>query len=59
MQGTQEALVKANELLSYYSQFLPEDYFNYDSEEEHDEGWNFKDTDLEQFASKSINAITG
>lgn len=54
MQGTQDALSKANELLSHYSQYLPEDY-NYDS----DEDYGYSDQDLEQFASKSLSAISG
>jgi hypothetical protein len=28
MACTNDALAKANELLSFYSQYLPEDYFN-------------------------------
>ncbi len=34
VQSTQESLVKANELLSHYSQYLPDDYFNDDSDED-------------------------
>ena len=32
--STQESLAKANELLSHYSQFLPDDYFNGESDED-------------------------
>ncbi len=31
--NTQDALTKANELLSFYSQYLPEDYFDDDSDD--------------------------
>ena len=36
MACSQDALVKANELLSFYSQYLPEDYFNSEEDESFD-----------------------
>ena len=58
MQATQESLVKANELLSHYSQYLPDDYFNYEDDESDQMGLDTH-KDLEMFASKSLSAISG
>ena len=55
MACSQDALVKANELLSFYSQYLPEDYFN----DEEDESFDATQQEFEQFANKSLSAISG
>lgn len=60
MQQCQDSLNKANELLSHYSQYLPEDYFAYDSDDTSSQGYGVDgEQDLEQFASKSLSAISG
>ena len=62
IQSTQESLVKANELLSHYSQYLPDDYFNAESDEEDIDGslqMDQSQKELEIFASKSLSAISG
>ena len=60
VQSTQVSLVKANELLSHYSQYLPDDYFNAESDEEDMDGsMDQSQKELEIFASKSLSAISG
>ena len=54
VQSTQDALTKANEFLSHYSQYLPEDYFDDNSSEE-----DYREQDFKQFASESLSAISG
>lgn len=55
VQSTQDSLSKANEFLSHYSQYLPDDYF-----EDHSSDDDFNsEQDLKQFANDSLSAISG
>jgi len=53
VQSSQDSLAKANEFLSHYSQYLPDDYFEEHSSDEESE------QDLKQFANDSLSAISG
>ena len=55
--NSQQALSKANELVSFYSQYLPEDYFNDETEEDDDE--NDDEEEEEEEDAKSDSGITG
>ncbi len=57
--NSQQALGKANELMSFYSQFLSYDFFGDSSQEEEDDEEPEEESFEDHMASKSLSAISG